>query len=201
MPPQKNKNSKNAFTLIELLVVISIIALLSVVSFALLDSARVKARNARRLADMGAIQTALDMYYDKYGYWPAITPDACCGGAGSWDQGPCDGDNTFIAALETEGFLKDVPVDPSGGTGNGCYGYAYFVYDAGQNGCTESRGDFYVLGIFGMEDVDISYTPKDGRPVNLIHEHSHMWYCPEDTGVNRDWLAEVNWVVGKFEDD
>ncbi len=55
------------FTLIELLVVISIIGILSSVVLASLNSARAKARDARRMSDLNSIQIALEMYYLDYG--------------------------------------------------------------------------------------------------------------------------------------
>ncbi|MDP2593411.1 MAG: prepilin-type N-terminal cleavage/methylation domain-containing protein, partial [bacterium] len=58
------------FTLIELLVVISIIGLLSAVVLASLNSARAKARDARRIADFATIQTALELFYDQTGSYP-----------------------------------------------------------------------------------------------------------------------------------
>ncbi|MDP2586963.1 MAG: type II secretion system protein [Candidatus Komeilibacteria bacterium] len=52
------------FTLIELLVVISIIGLLSTLAVVSLNNARAKARDARRLSDLKAIQTAIEIYRD-----------------------------------------------------------------------------------------------------------------------------------------
>lgn len=59
--------TKQGFTLIELLVVIAIIGLLSSIVLASLNSARIKARDARRISDIRQIRTALEFYYDKYG--------------------------------------------------------------------------------------------------------------------------------------
>lgn len=62
---------KKGFTLIELLVVISIISLLSSIVLASLNTARSKARDAQRQSDLAQIQNALELYYDKYGYYPS----------------------------------------------------------------------------------------------------------------------------------
>jgi len=52
------------FTLIELLVVIAVIGLLSTIVMVSLNSARAKARDARRKEDLKSIRTALEMYYN-----------------------------------------------------------------------------------------------------------------------------------------
>lgn len=62
--------SKRAFTLIELLVVISIISiLLSIVSASFITSQK-RARDARRRQDLAKIQTALEQYYTRNGFYP-----------------------------------------------------------------------------------------------------------------------------------
>ncbi len=55
---------KKGFTLIELLVVIAIIGLLSTIAVVSLNSARQKGRDAKRVADIRQIQTALELYND-----------------------------------------------------------------------------------------------------------------------------------------
>jgi prepilin-type N-terminal cleavage/methylation domain-containing protein len=69
------KKNKKGFTLIELLVVIAIIGLLATLSVVALNSARVKARDAKRVSDIKQIQTALEMYADSAadGLYPAAT--------------------------------------------------------------------------------------------------------------------------------
>ena len=67
------KKNQQGFTLIELLVVIAIIGLLSTLSIVALNQARARSRDARRLADVNQIQTALEMYYNDLNQYPAST--------------------------------------------------------------------------------------------------------------------------------
>ncbi len=62
--------NKKGFTLIELLVVIAIIGLLATLSIVALNNARSRARDARRVADIRQIQTALELYYNDFNYYP-----------------------------------------------------------------------------------------------------------------------------------
>ena len=60
---KNNKHSRKGFTLVELLVVIAIIAILSVTAYVALGGQTGKARDSRRQQDLGAIQTALELYH------------------------------------------------------------------------------------------------------------------------------------------
>ena len=67
------KKNQKGFTLIELLVVIAIIGILSTLSVLALNSARARARDAKRIADIRQIQTALEMYYNMNNEYPSST--------------------------------------------------------------------------------------------------------------------------------
>lgn len=106
---------KRGFTLIELLVVISIIGLLSSVVLASLNSARKKARDARRIADVKQIQLALELFYDKNGRYirsgecGASTPN------GSWSNSvQCLSGGRWLrdSSLNLAEFLPSDPIDP-----------------------------------------------------------------------------------------
>mgnify|MGYP001562473937 CR=1 FL=1 len=103
------------FTLIELLVVIAIIGMLSSVILASLNSARIKARDARRLADLKSIQTAIELYYsDNNSY--IVT---------------ASGGTTVTSALGSvlaPTYIQKVPKDPSRAD-NTTTGYLYCSTD------------------------------------------------------------------------
>lgn len=61
---------QRGFTLIELLVVIAIIGLLASIVLVSLNSARTKARDARRIADLGQIKNALELYMQDNKVYP-----------------------------------------------------------------------------------------------------------------------------------
>ncbi len=66
----KQKSKGQGFTLIELLVVIAIIGMLAAVVLVSLNSARAKSRDARRMADVKQIRTALELFYNDNNSYP-----------------------------------------------------------------------------------------------------------------------------------
>jgi type II secretion system protein G len=103
------KNNQRGFTLIELLVVIAIIGMLSSVILASMNTARKKARDARRMADAKSLQTALELYYDAGNTYPV---------AGSPIQIT---ESSALGALTTT-YISKLPTDP---TRTGANGYLY----------------------------------------------------------------------------
>lgn len=115
---------KKGFTLIELLVVISIIGLLSSIVLASLNSARMKARDSKRMQDMRELEKALTMYYSDNGSYPIAVswngygPGNCGGVAGT-----LSGATGYIPNLAPT-YISVLPVDPKF-TNQGCAGYIY----------------------------------------------------------------------------
>ncbi|MCK6462376.1 MAG: type II secretion system GspH family protein [Candidatus Pacebacteria bacterium] len=108
-------NKKKGFTLIELLVVIAIIGILSSVVLASLNSARVKARDAKRVSDLKQIQLAFDMYFDSCGQYPPAGGTSPFMPAGTTNTGCPTG---FTLAT----FLPTIPTDPVN-SGSNRYNY------------------------------------------------------------------------------
>lgn len=102
--------NKKGFTLIELLVVISIIGLLSVLAVVALNTARSKSRDAKRVADIKQIQTALELYSgDRSGYPVAAAPGVTLGDA---THDCLDGGGLVAACATVPTYMGLVPPDP-----------------------------------------------------------------------------------------
>lgn len=108
------KKNESGFTLVELLVVISIIGLLASSVLASLNSARVKARNAERLANVSQYILAIQFAMDQDKSWPGGTAWICVGDHDDdkcWNTGGTgrSENSDFSAAIER--WLKPRPAD------------------------------------------------------------------------------------------
>ena len=106
------KSSQKGFTLIELLVTISIIGLLSTMAVFSLNSARTKARDAKRMSDMKMLSTAMEIYAsDKGTYVDGFTGCAAKGHINSCDDIMYAGDVLLsTASLKDPADVTDVCV-------------------------------------------------------------------------------------------
>jgi prepilin-type N-terminal cleavage/methylation domain-containing protein len=113
--------NKKAFTLIELLVVIAIIGLLATLSVLALNNARAKSRDAKRVADIKQMQTALELYFNDKQSYPTSSEMT-----------------TSIFSTSTNGtstYMQVIPTSPtpnvSGVTGCGGTPYTYTQQSSG----------------------------------------------------------------------
>ncbi len=126
------KKNNHGFTLIELLVVISIIALLSTIVLASLQTARAKSRDAKRIELVKEYANALELYRTDNGTYPVVTTGTyyCLGEAQTGTNNECygassDGLTSLNNLLKT--YIPGPPAstDPLVVSGNDLHGIVY----------------------------------------------------------------------------
>ncbi len=89
------------FTLIELLIAVTIIAILISIGTASFLKAQSQARDARRLADLSDIQSALEQYYSENGIYPP--------------SGSCPNTPPWCFSIDPQPWILDTDIYLSGG--------------------------------------------------------------------------------------
>jgi len=136
------KRGEKGFTLIELLVVISIIGILATIVLVSLNTARKKARDARRVSDLRQMALALEMFYDANGGYVADTTAS-------------DNDWDILVTNLVSTYIGAIPTDPSN---TGVYTYKYHPEGTVANGAQN-----YVLGAtLEVAGTDSLSTDVDG---------------------------------------
>lgn len=124
---------KKGFTLIELLVVIAIIGLLATLAVVALNSARAKARDAKRVSDMKQMQTALEMYINEQNTYPVVAAPLTLGTAGT--SSTLSSGGSFSGTASGTVYMALVPANPTPGGAD--YVYTSLAAD-GTTACTVS---------------------------------------------------------------
>lgn len=132
-------NREKGFTLVELLVVITIIAILATIGMTVYKGAEKQGRMSKRIGDLKAIQSALELYYSINKSYPVVTLGTQTG----W-RGECSNHGSkasFDVVPSTSKFVPDYmvafPSDPTftptstvvTDNNKGCYAYNSDGYD------------------------------------------------------------------------
>ena len=175
----KNKNA--AFTLIELLVVIAVIGLLAAIVAVSVNSARVKARNAKTKTDIKAIITALEMARDsssndKYpssdNTWRCLKSSENC-----W-RGVYAGDSDVTTALSR--FLPNIPKTQA--SGSSCYAYDSYLYHSNYPSAIHGAGGPGAWIIWVKEGSNFATSECPGY--NAGSYDCGLYYCFQYIGPN-----------------
>jgi prepilin-type N-terminal cleavage/methylation domain-containing protein len=145
------------FTLIEIMVVVSIVAILAaVIGVNALQSGQ-QSRDAKRQADIRTLQSAVELYKNKYGRYPEQCPQLNPGISEGWSGqigtnfACADSTNRYVfgaSGREFSEFMATLPVDKKlNGTNSG------YVYR------TNSNGTVYKIKALRTVEADtITYT-------------------------------------------
>jgi len=136
------KKFNRGFTLIELLVVIFIIGLLASIVVVSVNSARSKARDTKRKADIKSFKTAIELYANDNGRYPSVGADNL-------------GYNVSLLATPLTTFLNPIPNDPKAPT-------QYYYYVRGP----EANNSYALLVTFENILYGTSHACKTGSNIN-----------------------------------
>lgn len=107
-------DNKKGFTLVEILVVVGIVGLLGVLATVALTSARVRARDAKRLSDVVRTQMALELYFNDHNSYPVLAESTALGASGT----ACLSSDGFVPTCDATSesvYLARVPTTPETG--------------------------------------------------------------------------------------
>ncbi len=159
----EKRKTKNGFTLIELMVVIAIIAILSTVGIIVYSTAQKSGRVSKRMQDLAAIRTAVELFKASTGFYPSVPGETP--GTPGWT---CVENLAGVNSL-TPKYLVTVPKDPiQAGTTN-CYQY---TSDDGSAGGTDPAGTQYKIRTnLGTNYTEMSWTDWNQQPTLLDPAH------------------------------
>jgi uncharacterized protein (TIGR02145 family)/prepilin-type N-terminal cleavage/methylation domain-containing protein len=169
---------KKAFTLIELLVVIAIIGILATLAVVALQQARSNARDAKRMADMKQIQTAMELFFNENSRYPTTE---------EWNSG------TIVSSSTGETFMYSIPSAPTPADGDCLEASNTYTYIPQNNGASYTI-DFCT----GKQVSDLPEGVKQMTPGGVIIGSSGnigggeggggapAWACGDDFTDERD---------------
>ncbi len=170
---------QKGFTLIELLVVVAIIALLASIVMASLNSAKAKARDAKRLDDKRQVVIALNAYYNDHGSWPDTSSNGggrCLGPSGEtcWN-GVYSGDDSFVSLMKP--YIVSFPTNDVG-SGSAAYNRLVFLSNFAPNPTWGAPTGAYLFWI-QENSMPASICPSVIPPQQ---QSGGYWYCYEFLG-------------------
>lgn len=126
----KTESIKRGFTLIELMVTIAIIAILATIGMVVYSTTQKTARISKRVQDLDALKTSLELYKSSVGNYPA----AAVAGTFACISTPLAGlVPSYMPALPAD------PLDSGNPAGTNCYEYT-------SNSATAASSNEYKLG-------------------------------------------------------
>jgi prepilin-type N-terminal cleavage/methylation domain-containing protein len=129
---------KRGFTLVELMIAIAIMALLTGIITVNLTKSRAKGRDAKRISDIGQLQLALELYFDRCNKYPGVDDVGNSQFTIDWAS-TCQTQSGATITLNT--FITTAPIPP---TGSGEIVYKYMVPNDGS--APDSNPTDYMLG-------------------------------------------------------
>lgn len=108
------KGCEHGFTLIELLVTIALIGVIATFLLANFNAARTRSRDTQRKSDLRNITSALRLYYNDLGVYPASDSNYTILGCGTGGTASCSWGGSWTATVnsQTNTYMSVMPSDP-----------------------------------------------------------------------------------------
>lgn len=149
-----NKGRRFGFTFIELLIVFAVLGLFAAISVTILNHARIRSRDAKRVSDIQVIRAALEQHWLRNAAYPLHSEAVHLGGSDALvltSEG-------FWGEATGEVYLANVPTDPKSS-----WGY-YYMSDSPSIGYslqfqTEGETVFGPPGLYYAHSGEIDSDP------------------------------------------
>ncbi|MEZ4104242.1 MAG: prepilin-type N-terminal cleavage/methylation domain-containing protein [Candidatus Paceibacterota bacterium] len=197
------------FTLLEILIVLAVIGILaSMVLFNTADSGK-QARDSQRQSDLRELQSAIELYKNKYGEYPAQC--SAIAGSDGWsgqvgtDFECVDGTNNYIVGSVSQPFsefMPKLPTDPRLNGDNSGYVYRVngnkTVYKLMAMNTVESEIVNYV---HSMRSCDIRATGPTSYPATDVNQIDIGGWCSQvhSSVYSGTYAPRAPWCLMSFE--
>ncbi|MBI2020047.1 prepilin-type N-terminal cleavage/methylation domain-containing protein [Candidatus Daviesbacteria bacterium] len=178
---------KTGFTLVELLVVITIIAILAAVGLTVYKGAEKQGRIAKRVEDLKAIQTALELYYANNKSYPVVTLGTNTGWRSECQSWGTKASNDVVPTSTNfvPNYMVAFPSDPQMDTANSRSCYLY----------TSDGYNYKVLvhDVAEFKDSDWVSQPNLIDPNRDSGSNGCIVDLPDNDGTDRDIWSWAVW--------
>lgn len=155
------KKMKKGFTLIELMIVVAIIGVLAAVAIPKFADLIRKAQEAACKGQLGAIRSALSIYYgSEEGWWPQIIAGA---------------DTTAFAGCMAPTYLQAIPNAKPGSTGGGDSPSIMVVVSGTVGAVTNVAGWWYNCGTTNSGGAEVGTFKVNSAETDTKGTGIHMW--------------------------
>jgi len=168
--------SVRGFSLVELMISIAIIAIMTAIITTNFTGSRQQSRDGQRVSDIGQIQLALSLYFDRCGIYPSLT-----GSISANDLISSSCPDQLGETIPFTSYISKIPVPPTPLPSGSDAFYDYV---------TNSSATDFVL------HAQLEGTNSSATKNSLLHANLPTWFASLSPVATFDCDSTVNYCVG-----